>query len=44
MDEYGEHSVTLRQTDAAVTGALVYRTYETDHRWWFGCEVMGERG
>jgi hypothetical protein len=44
VDEYGEHSVTLEQTDAAFTGALVYRTYETDHRWWFGCEVTGERG
>jgi hypothetical protein len=44
VDEYGEHSVTLEQTGAAVTGALVYRTYETDHRWWFGCEAVGERG
>ena len=44
VDEYGEHSVTLEQIDAAVTGALIYRTYETDHRWWFGCEAMGEQG
>lgn len=44
VDEYGEHSVTLEQTDAAVTGTLIYRTYETDHKWWFGCEAMAERG
>jgi hypothetical protein len=43
-DEYGQHTLTLEQTAADITGTLVYRTYETDHRWWFGCEVMGGRG
>jgi hypothetical protein len=48
-DEYSGHSITLEaaqgtETGTLVTGSLIYRTYETDHRWRFACSALEHAG